>query len=139
MNDLIALSVVYTWMSFVCAIMIMRTRSAFKIQTIGVTAPPALRQLVWRTHDRVEFVMAALIVLCLFFLSNAPFAATTITFLIPVLILVVQKHWLMPALSQNETIYFNGTAVSQRDLRFFYLACDILKIGSLSVFSLNLL
>lgn len=129
--------ITFTWIGFVCAISFME--AWLKFRAPGVTLPVGLGigRLVFSTLNKVEWVLAVSSAILILLGGNFQHK-TAVLLLIPLLILMVQSVWLLPAMDHRAELYISGAEVPASNLHFYYIGGEILKIISLLIFGIKL-
>lgn len=109
----------------------------FRAPGITVELGLGIGQLVFTALNRVEWVLASGI-LASVLLSNDLKRWQCIFFLLPLLVLILQSYWLLPALDQRATAVIRGGYLLPSNLHFYYVAGEIIKVISLFVLGIKL-
>lgn len=132
----IALICAFTWVGFVCAISFME--AWLKFRAMGVTLPIGLGigRLVFNALNKVEWVLATAILVDLFWTRklSLPLAYAAL----PVVILIIQTAWLLPALDARALLTIHGQNPGPSDLHFIYVAFEVIKVAALVLFGTKL-
>jgi hypothetical protein len=132
----IALICAFTWVGFVCAISFME--AWLKFRAAGVTLPVGLGigRLVFQALNKVEWVLAIAIVVDLLWKRqlSLPLAYAAV----PVVILIIQTAWLLPALDVRAMLTIHGQAPGPSNLHFIYVAFEAIKVGALMLLGIKL-
>jgi len=133
----IALICAFTWVGFVCAISFMEAWLKFRAH--GVTLPIGLGigRLVFQALNKVEWVLAIAILADL--LWKRQLALPLAYAAVPVVILIIQTAWLLPALDVRAMLTIHGQAPGPSNLHFIYVAFEAIKVGALVLFGTKLL
>jgi hypothetical protein len=133
----IALICAFTWVGFVCAISFME--AWLKFRAAGVTLPVGLGigRLVFQALNKVEWVLAIAIVVDLLWKRqlSLPLAYAAV----PVVILIIQTAWLLPALDVRAMLTIHGQNPGPSNLHFIYVGFEVIKVGALILFATRLL
>lgn len=123
--------VLFLWIGFVCAISFME--AWLKFQAPGVTLPIGLGigRLVFGALNKVEWVFALAILLTSFVKQRGSIKRQNLYFLIPLLILILQSIWLLPALDVRAVQLIEGQVVPPSNLHFYYVGCEVVKVIAL--------
>jgi len=123
--------VLFLWIGFVCAISFME--AWLKFQAPGVTLPIGLGigRLVFGALNKVEWVFALAILLTSFVKQRGSVKRQNLYFLIPLLILILQSIWLLPALDVRAVQLIEGQVVPPSNLHFYYVGCEVVKVIAL--------
>jgi uncharacterized membrane protein (DUF485 family) len=123
--------VLFLWIGFVCAISFME--AWLKFQAPGVTLPIGLGigRLVFGALNKVEWVIALAILLTSFVKQRGSVKRQNLYFLIPLIILILQSIWLLPALDVRAVQLIEGQVVPPSNLHFYYVGCEVVKVIAL--------
>jgi uncharacterized membrane protein (DUF485 family) len=134
----VALITSFLWIGFVSAISFMEAWLKFRAE--GITLPLGLGvgQLVFAALNRVEWVFAIVILLSQLYKLTAIRWKTFLFYLFPLLFLILQTSWLLPALDQRATLIINGGQPPASYLHFYYVGMEVLKVVCLSIFGCSL-
>lgn len=132
----IALICAFTWVGFVCAISFMEAWLKFRAH--GVTLPIGLGigRLVFQALNKVEWVLATAILVDL--LWNRQLSLPLAYASVPVLILVIQTAWLLPALDARALLTIHGQNPGPSNLHFIHVAFEVIKVGALMILGIKL-
>lgn len=132
----IALICAFTWVGFVCAISFME--AWLKFRAVGVTLPVGLGigRLVIQALNKVEWVLAIAILVDLLWKRqlSLPLAYAAI----PLVVLIIQTAWLLPALDVRALLTIHGQAPGPSNLHFIYIGFEAIKVGALVFFGTKL-
>ena len=136
-NWQIALSIIFIWAGFVSAISFME--AWLKFRAPGVTLPVGLSigRLIFKALNKVEWVFGIIVLLLLYTGENYELAELTLLFL-PVLILLMQTIWLLPAMNKRAEQIISGAEVPRSNLHFYYIGAELIKLMSLVMFGVSL-
>ncbi len=126
------------WIGFVGAISFME--AWLKFQAPGVTIPIGLGigRLVFFALNKVEWFLVIMILGNLVFSKTAVITFKNTLFFIPILMLLLQTIWALPALDTRATLYIQEQTVSPSNLHFYYVGMEIIKIACLTIFGIKL-
>ncbi len=133
-----ALSAVFLWIGFVGAISFME--AWLKFRAPGVTLPLGLGigRLVFGALNKVEWVLALIILANFLVVGDRATLFKTLVFLIPVVILVLQSFWFLPALDTRAELHITGAEVPHSTLHYYYVGMEMIKITCLFIFGSQL-
>jgi hypothetical protein len=60
-------------------------------------------------------------------------------FCLPVILLLIQTFWLLPALDARAELHIQGQIVPPSNLHFYYVGLEFVKVASLTFFGITLL
>ena len=134
----ILIGISFTWIGFVSAISFME--AWLKFQAPGVTLSVGLNigRLVFNALNKVEWVFA-ITALILVYAGGELIFKRTLILLIPILVLLLQTFWLLPALDHRALLQIGGTAVGSSKLHFYYVGGEVIKVISLILFAFKIL
>ena len=134
----IAISSTFLWIGFVSAISFME--AWLKFQAPGVTIPIGLGigRLVFFALNKVEWFLVIMIMGNLVFSKTPVVTFKNTLFFIPILMLLLQSIWALPALDTRATLYIQEQTVSPSNLHFYYVGMEIIKIACLTIFGIKL-
>ncbi|MGV9004948.1 hypothetical protein [Flavobacterium sp.] len=128
----------FLWIGFVCAISFME--AWIKFRAPGVTLPIGLGigRLVFATLNKVEWLFAIVIIANLFFSKTSFLKAENKFFFIPLLLLLIETAWTLPALDARAELYIQGLPVPTSYLHFYFVGMEIIKVTCLALFGFKL-
>lgn len=134
----IALVSTFLWIGFVCAISFLE--AWLKFQAPGVTVPLGLGigRLVFAALNKVEWVLAIIILISFFLTKSKLFKIKNLSFFIPVILLLLQTFWLLPALDVRAQLHIEGRQVPESTLHIWFVAMEVVKTICLSIFGFSL-
>ena len=134
----LAIVSVFLWIGFVCAISFME--AWLKFSAPGVTIPIGLGigRLVFSALNKVEWLLGLLIIGNLIVSKNKLTTFSNLLYFIPILLLVLQTFWLLPALDARAEIYIQGQIPPASTLHYYFVGIEIIKIGCLTIFGIKL-
>ena len=134
----LAIISVFLWIGFVCAISFME--AWLKFSAPGVTIPIGLGigRLVFSALNKVEWLLGLLIIGNLIVSKNKLATFSNLLYFIPILLLVLQTFWLLPALDARAEISIQGQIPPASTLHYYFVGIEIIKIGCLTIFGIKL-
>lgn len=127
----------FVWIGFVCAISFMEAWLKFRAPGITVPLGLGIGRLVFGALNKVECVFAIAILLNIF-MSKEVKRAKNIYFILPVIILIIQTSWLLPALDTRAQLHIDGAAVPPSNLHFWFVGFEVVKTVALFIFGISL-
>lgn len=128
----------FVWIGFVCAISFMEAWLKFRAPGITVPLGLGIGRLVFGALNKVEWVLAAAILLNMM-ISKADFLKPKHTaLLIPAILLLIQTVWLLPALDARAQMHIDGVNVPHSNLHFYFVGAEALKVTALFIFGISL-
>ncbi|MEQ8624956.1 MAG: hypothetical protein RJQ00_12415 [Vicingaceae bacterium] len=134
----ISLIATFLWIGFVCAISFMEAWLKFRAEGITIPLGLGIGRLVFGALNKVEWVLAVAILLNQLYDFNAIRIKKLLWFLIPLLLVILQTLWLLPALDQRAELIIQGQLLPPSNLHFYYVAAELVKIICLFVFGFSL-
>ena len=127
----------FLWIGFVSAISFMEAH--LKFQAPGITVPLGLGigRLVFATLNKVEWVFALAISGGFLFRQAKMLSFFGLLFQVPLILLVIQTIWLLPALDARAELILSGMPVPASSLHIYYVAAEVIKVGCLSFFGIK--
>ncbi len=134
----VALLSAFLWIGFVCAISFME--AWLKFRAPGITLPLGLGigRIVFAVLNKIEWVFAIAILVNILFDKMEIGLATIIFLAIPILILVVQTFWILPALDERAGIYLSGEVPPPSSLHIYFVGLELIKVASVLIFGLSI-
>lgn len=129
-----ALVAIFLWIGFVCAISFME--AWLKFRAPGVTVPLGLGigRLVFGALNKVEWVLAIIAVVNLFFVGREGWRPRYLFLFVPIVILLIQTFWLLPALDTRAELHIQGKDVPPSHLHFYFVGLELIKVACLAMF-----
>lgn len=133
-----ALVAVFLWIGFVCAISFMEAWLKFRAPGITVPLGLGIGRLVFGALNKVELVLALVTLSGIFFSDERKFNVRHLFLAVPVVLLLAQTFWLLPALDARAELHIQGLPVPASNLHFYYVGMELAKVFGLTVFGLSL-
>ncbi|MPR31889.1 hypothetical protein [Salmonirosea aquatica] len=127
----------FLWIGFVVAISFLEAPLKFQAPDITLALGLGIGRLVFAALNKVEWVFALMITFSLFCRGNFTLKSN-LTFILPLLILLIQTLWLLPALDTRAELHIRGAVVPDSFLHFYYVAAEVAKVTCLLVFGVGL-
>lgn len=124
----------FLWIGFVSAISFMETWLKFRAPGITLSLGLGIGKLVFSALNKVEWACAFTLVAALFWGKSPHFLRCRKWIALPLLILVAQTFWLLPALAMRADAYIAGELVGASHLHLYYVFLEFLKVVSLLLF-----
>ncbi len=137
-KDPLSIASVYLWVGFVCAISFMESWLKFKAPGVDIPTGLGIGRLVFSTLNKVEWFFAIAIVFSMFISKSNLFMLQNLAFFFPILALVLQTFWLLPILDHRAQMLIRGEVLAPSNIHFYYIVLELLKVGSLIIFSIKL-
>ncbi len=127
------IAAIFIWIGFVSAISFME--AWLKFRAPGITLPLGLGigRIVFNALNKVEWVLAFIIFLNLFFRSNSFYTNVNVIFALVVIILLLQTFWLLPMLDNRAELYIQGKDVPSSIIHFYYVGMEVIKVIALFI------
>ena len=125
------------WIGFVGAISFMEAWIKFRAPSVTVTIGLEIGRLVFNALNKVEWALAAIIVIALLIEGGFPRMSQWFWWAIPMTVLIIQTFWLLPGLDQRAVAQIQGEALPPSNLHWYYVAGECIKTVSLLLFSLS--
>ncbi len=123
----------------VLAISFMEAWLKFRAPGITLALGLGIGRLVFNVLNKVEWVLAIIILLQLLF-SKQHWAKTGyFAFYLPVSILLLQTFWLLPALDARAALHISGPAPLPSNHHIYFVAMELTKTICLFIFGISLL
>ena len=133
----VSVASVFLWIGFVCAISFME--AWLKFRAPGITLPLGLGigRLVFGALNKVEWVFALSLLFPL--LSGRRFMkASTLLYLLAIIILIVQSLWMLPTLDARAEMYMQGITPPPSNIHCSYVGAEFVKVASLFIYAITL-
>jgi len=137
MKKNIAISTVFLWLGFVCAISFME--AWLKFRAPGITLPLGLGigKLVFGALNKMELIFMIITLSCLFPFRNLS-KLSKILLSIVFTMLIIQTLWLLPVLVSRAESYISGIEPPASKVHLFYVISEFIKVISLFIFGFKL-
>jgi hypothetical protein len=134
----LAIAAVYLWIGFVCAISFIE--AWLKFRAPGVTLPVGLGigRLVFNALNKAEWIFVLAIIVSFFLSKENLLSAANFTLFIPVILLILQTLWLLPALDARAELHIQGMDVPASNNHIYYVTMEVVKVICLIIFSIKL-
>lgn len=133
----ISLSSALLWIGFVCAISFLEAWLKFRAPGITVSLGLGIGRLVFDALNKVEWVFAIAIAFELIISKIKTMQRANILYVVPLLLLIVQTIWLLPALDARAELHIQGQQVPLSSLHFYYVGMELIKVVCLLSFALS--
>jgi hypothetical protein len=134
----IALIATFLWIGFVCAISFMEAWLKFRAPGITVPLGLGIGRLVFNALNKVEWIFVFSIIVSLLFSKAQLVSLQNLLCLIPLLLLIAQTVWALPALDARAELHIQGQTVPPSNLHFYYVAMELVKVICLTIFGITL-
>jgi len=133
----ISLSSALLWVGFVCAISFLEAWLKFRAPGITVPLGLGIGRLVFDALNKVEWVFAIAIAFELITSKIKTKQRVNLLYVVPLLLLLVQTIWLLPALDVRAELHIQGQHVPSSSLHFYYVGMELIKVVCLLSFALS--
>lgn len=137
-NHPIALISTFLWIGFVCAISFLEAWLKFKAPGVTIPIGLGIGRLVFAALNKVEWVFAIAIIANLIFSKWQWGQFNSLFLLIPIMLLLIQTLWLLPALDARAELHIQGASVPHSNLHFYFVAMELIKVIGLFVWGIKL-
>jgi hypothetical protein len=122
------------WLGFIGAISFME--AWLKFQAPGITVPLGLGigRIVFAALNLMEWIFAIIILLHYFRLSHPIIGYWDLSYFIPVVLLIIQTFFWLPALDARAEQHIQGAVMPPSTLHFYYIAAEVGKAIALIIF-----
>ncbi|CAM4093682.1 hypothetical protein [Gillisia hiemivivida] len=135
----VALASVFLWLGFVGAISFMEAWLKFRAPGVTLSLGLGIGRLVFDALNKVEWVLAFAVLANLIFAKARFFSLKNLFYFIPLLLLIFQSIWVLPALDARAELIIQGQELASSYLHFYYVGMEIVKVVCLFVFGIKLL
>lgn len=129
-----ATAATFIWVGFIAAISFMEAWLKFRAPGVDLPTGLGIGKLVFSALNKVEIVLALIILLQLVLAKTSFLNMNNVFYFIPVLILLAQSVWLIPALDARADMHIQGIEVPGSSLHIYYVVFEVIKVASLSIF-----
>lgn len=127
------------WIGFVGAISFMEAWLKFRAPGVTLSLGLGIGRLVFNALNKAEWVFAFLVLANFIFDKASVFSPKNIFYFIPILLLVFQTIWLLPALDARAELHIQRQELASSNLHFYYVGMEIIKVVCLFIFGVQLL
>lgn len=138
-KDPLAFAVIYLWIGFVCAISFMEAWLKFRAPGVNLQIGLGIGRLVFNMLNKVEWVFAIALIISLFNSKDSIYAPSNLFFYLPLVLLIAQTIWLLPALDTRAQMHIDRKVVPESNLHLYYVGIEITKTISLFIYSIKFL
>lgn len=134
----IVLICTFLWIGFVSAISFMEAWLKFRAPGITVPLGLGIGKLVFNALNKVELVFAFVIIVNTLWNTSDILKWQNLTFVVPLILLLIQTFWLLPALDARAELHIQGQSVPPSNLHFYYVGMEVAKVVGLTIYGLTL-
>ena len=128
----------FLWIGFVCAISFMEAWLKFRAPGINLPLGLGIGRIVFNALNKVEWVFALVIIINILWNSPDILKWQNLSFVVPIVLLLIQTFWLLPALDARAELHIQGLLVPPSYLHFYYVGMEVIKVAGLTIFGLTL-
>ena len=136
--EVLMIALPFVWLGMLGAISFLEAPLKFQAPNITRELALGIGKLVFRALNRVELVLAAVMLTCIIG-THSSTRNIQMLFGSIVTILIVQTAWLLPALSSRATSVIAGEEVPKSRLHVVFVVCEVVKMILLAVVGVMLL
>lgn len=130
---------IFVWVGFVSAISFMEAWLKFLPPEVSLNEGLAIGRLVFSALNKVEWVLTILIIISMIQHRRRNLVWYRIWWVIPLLLLMLQTFWLLPALDQRAESHIAGALPDPSNLHFYYVIAEVIKVISLVLIGMQML
>lgn len=123
---ILQIAIPFIWFGLLGGISFLEAPLKFQAPNITLALGLGIGRLVFFTLNKIEIVLAILMVI-LFFKSRSKNIFAIYTFAVIAILLLLETVWLLPVLDARAEAVIQGTAAPFSYTHFFYIAFDALK------------
>ncbi len=135
---IIAIAASFIWIGFVLSISFMEAWLKFRAPGINLPLGLGIGKLVFGALNKVEWTLAIIIAI-VFLISNQLFLADKALLFFCMLCLLSQSFILLPKLNKRADKIIKGVKLEKTNLHFYYIGVELLKLGCLFYFGIELI
>ncbi len=128
-----ALAAVFIWIGFVCAISFLEAWLKFRAPGITVPLGLGIGRLVFNALNKVEWVLAIIMIVNIFMSKGWTFTSTDLIYFVPLVIVMLQSFWLLPALDIRAELHIQGQHVPSSLLHIYFIIAEVVKVAILFI------
>ena len=131
-------SVVFIWIGFLLAISFLESWLKFRAPGVTMETGLSIGKLVFNALNKVELSLIVLLLVFAFRSKNNRFVKE-VSFLIPMVIVLIQTFVLLPQMDQRTLMILQREVVQPSNLHFYYVGGEVIKLTSLFVLGIKLI
>lgn len=124
----VALAAVFVWVGMICAISFLEAWLKFRSPGITLSLGLGIGKLVFNALLKIEWILAAAVIVNLFLGGYHWNQTFSLLMFIPVLLLLIQTFWLLPALDARADLYINQQMPPKSFLHYYYVFFELAKL-----------
>lgn len=133
----ISLVATYLWIGFVVAISFMEAWLKFRAPGVNLQIGLGIGRLVFNALNKVEWVFAVSIIISYLISKQNLITFSTFLFFVPVILLIIQTVWLLPALDLRAEMHIKNQEVPPSSLHIYYVFIEVIKVTCLFIFGIK--
>ena len=137
-NKLPILASIFLWIGFLGAISFMEAWLKFRAPTLTLPVGLGIGKLVFNALNKVELVLALVILLTIYRTSKEIITWKNLYYLIPLALLIFQTLILLPILDTRATAIIENEVIPMSRAHIYYIGLEIVKVTSLFVYGINI-
>ena len=118
----------FIWVGFVCSISFMEAWLKFRAANVTLPIGLSIGREVFGALNRVEWAFAIILMTYLAFNKSKMAFLQLIYFYIPLVLLIVQTLFTLPALNARVDLVLLGHEMQPSFLHFYYLSMELIKV-----------
>ncbi len=134
----VAIVITFVWIGFVCAISFMESWIKFRAPNVTLSVGLGIGRIVFKALNRVEILLSVIIFINLLLSGEPLLTLRNLAFFIPLLIVLMQAFWLLPALDTRAELRMQNAVLPPSNLHFYYIGTEVLKVACLFIFGISL-
>ena len=127
----------FIWVGFVCAISFMEAWLKFRAPGITLALGLGIGRLVFKALNMVEWALLITIIISMLLNKEGQVNFRNLFLFIPLLILLIQSLYALPALDARANLRIRGLMVEPSNLHFFYILMEAIKVICLVIFGIK--
>ena len=123
----IGISSIFIWIGFLLAISFLEAWLKFQAPGVTLSIGLGIGQLVFNALNKVEWILSLsciLSVIC----NNSLANGIKLLIIVPILLVLIQTFWLLPALDIRAIKIIQGEFVPKNNLHYYYVISEIIKL-----------
>ena len=129
----------FIWIGFVCAISFMEAWLKFRAPQVTLAVGLSIGKLIFGALNTVEWCFALSILVLTFASGKKITFKKSIFFILPILLLILQTLYLLPALNERTDIILQGLEAPASTAHIYYIAFEFIKVVSLFIFGAKII
>lgn len=127
----------FLWIGFVCAISFMEAWLKFRAPGLTLAVGLGIGKIIFNALNKVEWAFVAAIIGASLFTGVQLFSLLNLLYFIPLMLLIMQTVWVLPKLDKRADLHIQNKTVPRSRLHFYYVAMEIAKVVSLTMFGIS--